>query len=389
MKWWTEWLKSCLFCSLEGKIKLKFTVSSVVWQSLNPQVSSFSCNAEPFTTAPEPAKTMLRIFAELTVWHRPPQPGLISAGAGDQRASRSRLLLSLASHPASKGRAVPRQRKQAAHRPCGSHFCTPVPLWGWHLGYWNKRKSQQHNSLSRWETNPCASEARFGLSGNHSLWIMVQQQVSGFLSLQHNTANNPSSLSCPICSLATNSIFVHCLLHHTLFPIFVAFPLSLSIFPCENNPYLLPYSTCLCHLSFGWSVCMGGNSMYDVSTSTPNSIITVYFHCNNEQPLWTLKHHPEMLNAVISIKGHQSPVECSLPKERSSFLQGGEVSHMCYRHGAASWTSPSWWLSTFVLAMPPSLCFYFWCQHKVVRGGCLCSSSIPTSGGFIFFFNIG
>lgn len=71
---------------------------------------------------------MLRIFVRQTAWQRPPQPQWISVGAGDQRASRrSLLLMSFVSYPASKGRAVPRWRKQAAHSLRGSSFCTPLP----------------------------------------------------------------------------------------------------------------------------------------------------------------------------------------------------------------------------------------------------------------------
>lgn len=196
---------------------------------------------------------MLRIFVEQTAWHRPLQPGRTSAAAGDQRASRSSLLLSLASHPASKGRAVPWWRKQAAHRLRGSSFCAPVPSRAWHLGYWNKRKAQLHSCLSRWETNPCVPLIRGQVGGLRWPFSMGWWCTPVGFRTPIPAATTLLSLSYTICCSATNTVSVRCPLHRTLFPIFVPLSLSESIFPCKNNPCLFPFSRCLSRLSFGWS----------------------------------------------------------------------------------------------------------------------------------------
>lgn len=99
--------------------------------------------------------------------------------------------------------------------------------------------------------------------------------------------------------------------------------------------------------------------------------ITIYFLCNDEWPLWTLKHHPEMLNAVIAIKGHQSPGEWSLPQERASLLEGKSGLPPCATDmGQLVGPAPAGGSPPPVLAMPsklpPSRCLYFfWCQYKV------------------------
>jgi len=71
-----------------------------------------------------------------------------------------------------------------------------------------------------------------------------------------------------------------------------------------------------------------------------------------------------MLNVVISIKGHQSPGECSLPKKRASLIEGGRVYPLCaIDTGQLVGPAPAGGSPPPVLAMPsivpPSLCLYF------------------------------
>lgn len=188
----------------------------------------------------------LRIFVEQTAWHRPPQPGRISAGVGDQRASRSRLLLSLSSHPASKGRAEPPRRKRAAHRLRGSSFCASVPHWASRILEQEKipgaKLSEQMRDKSIVFT---FSEARYGVSSNHPpLDGGAHQRVSGLPPLQHNPSDNLSVTPMPNLWL----IHKHC---------FYSLPSVLHIISYIHTPPSLlvhlptwkqpPFSRCLSH----------------------------------------------------------------------------------------------------------------------------------------------
>lgn len=117
------------------------------------------------------------------------------------------------------------------------------------------RKKPSHNCLSRQKTGVFPlSKSVFGFSLCHPLPDGGEHRwVSGLLSLQQDSTNKWALLQHPVCCSATNSFPVHCLLHHTFFPVIFTTSLSHSQSSYMKNTSLLPFSRCLSHLYFGWN----------------------------------------------------------------------------------------------------------------------------------------
>lgn len=146
----------------------------------------------------------------------------------------------------------------------------PLPPQAWHLGYWNKRKSQVHNSLSRWETNPCVpllgGQVR-GLQWPFSIGWLCTPVVF----------RSPVPAAGPVPSLLP--IHKHCfcplpsVLH--IIPYICTSPSLLIHLPLENNPCLFPFSRWLSLLSTGWS--SGGWKIAFVMLAYPRQIKKLHF----------------------------------------------------------------------------------------------------------------